>query len=100
MKKKIKIFGNKTNALFDWWSLVHACVFYVLTILFLIKLELLTAILALIVIAYGWETIERYLENNNRIFKKYFIEKECWANRYIGDPLANAIGFILAYLIH
>lgn len=100
MKKKIKIFGNKTNALFDWWSFVHAGIFYVLTIYFLMKLDLLTAILALIVLAYGWETIERYMENNNGLFKKYFKEKECWANRYIGDPLANTIGFILAYLLH
>jgi len=100
MKKKIKIFGNKTNALFDWWSAIHIGTFYVLTILFLIKLDFLTAVLALIVLAYGWETIERYLENNNKLFKKYFKEKECWANRYIGDPVANLIGFALAYLIN
>ena len=100
MNKKIKVFGNKTNALFDWWSVAHAGIFYVFTILFLMKLELLTAILALIVMAYGWETIERYLENHNKTFKKYFTEKECWANRYVGDPLANLVGFILAYWIY
>ncbi len=97
MKTKIKIFGNKTNALFDWWTIVHISTFYVLTILFLIKLDLLTAILSLIVLAYGWETIERYLEGNSKMVKKFFKgQKECWANRYIGDP----IGFVLAYLIH
>ncbi len=99
MKKKIKIIGNKTNALFDEWSFVHATTFFILTKLFLIKLEIFTAILLLIVLAYGWESIERYLENQNKLFQKYFKEKECWANRYIGDPISNTIGFILAYLI-
>ncbi len=100
MKKKIKIFGNKTNALFDGWSFIHAGSFYMLTVIFLVKLDLLTAILALLVLAFGWEAIERYLEEHNKLFKKYFKEKECWANRYIGDPLSNTIGFVLAYLIN
>ena len=101
MSKKIKIFGDKTNALFDWWTVVHIGTFYGLTVLFLMKLDLLTAILALIVLAYGWETVERYFEGNSKLVKKFFKgQKECWANRYVGDPIANTIGFVLAYLIH
>jgi hypothetical protein len=82
------------------WTIGHIFAFYILTAILLMKLDLLTAILGLIVLAFGWETMERYMEDHNKIFKKLFKKKECWANRYVGDPIANTIGFILAYLIH
>lgn len=56
------------------------------------------AILILIGLGFGWELIERVLENWDHK-KKYFKEKEGWLNRYIGDISANVVGFLLAWFV-
>ncbi len=97
---KIVFFGRKTEALFDWWSVGHIFTYYMITKLFLMNLAFERAILILIGLGYLWELIERILEdydhNNHKIF---FKEKEGWLNRYIGDIVADVVGFLLAWFV-
>lgn len=93
----MKIFGKKNEAMFDWWSLGHLVLYYVLAKLFLLQFPFFTAIIILICIGYIWEVIERAFENSEHKWFRGFDEKESWANRYIGDILANISGFLLAW---
>ena len=90
------LFGNKTEAVFDWWSVGHVFTFFALTEIFMVGYSLERAVLILIVLAYGWEFTERFLENMDH-HKRFFKEKEGWKNRYIGDILCDVIGFLLAW---
>jgi len=94
----MKIFGNKTEALFDWWTLGHIVFFYAVTKLFLMGMIFERAILILIGLGFAWELVERVLENWDHQ-KKFFKEKEGWLNRYIGDILADVMGFLLAWFV-
>jgi hypothetical protein len=94
----MKIFGNKTEALFDWWTLGHIVFFYAVTKLFLMGMIFERAILILIALGFAWELVERVLENWDH-HKRFFKEKEGWLNRYIGDILADVVGFLLAWFI-
>ena len=93
---KTKLWGNKTVAIFDWWSVGHVFTYYFITKFFLMDLSFERAILILIFIAYGWELIERTLESYDHN-KRFFKEKEGWMNRYVGDILADVVGFLLAW---
>lgn len=93
----MKIFGKKTDAIFDYWSLAHVSFYYIITRLFLMEVGPLEGIIAVLIFSYSWEFLEIELESNNELFKKYLKGKEIWWNRYIGDPLSNLIGFFIAY---
>jgi hypothetical protein len=93
----MKLWGSKTEAVFDWWSVGHIFTYYALTkFLFLEHLPFKDAILILIFFGYSWEFVERILENMDH-HKRFFKEKEGWMNRYMGDILADIVGFLLAW---
>lgn len=95
---RIKLFGKKSEALFDYWSFGHAGLYLVLTKFYLYQFSLEKALLIAIIIAYGWEIIERTLESWDYNHKKrFFKEKECWMNRYIGDVISGLLGFFIGY---
>lgn len=94
----MKIFGKKTEAVFDWWTFGHIVLCYLVTKLFLLGMSFERAILILIAIGFAWEFIERVLEEYDH-HKRFFKEKEGWMNRYIGDILANIVGFLLAWFV-
>ena len=97
---KLVFFGHKKEALFDWWSVGHVGFYYLVTRLFLIHLSFERAILSLIALGYLWEFIERILENyDHKNHKLFFKEKEGWLNRYVGDIIADMIGFLLAWFV-
>lgn len=97
-KLKIKLFGNKTDALFDYWSFGHATIYFLLSYFYLGKFPLETAMLIFVFLAYSWELIERSLEEFHHT-KHFFKEKECWWNRYVGDLLSGLIGFFAGYTL-
>lgn len=94
----MKLFGNKTEAVFDWWTIGHIAFFFLVTKFFLMDMPFERAILILIGLGYGWEFIERILEEKDHN-KRFFKEKEGWMNRYIGDILADIIGFLMAWFL-
>ncbi len=96
----MKLFGSKTEALFDWWTVGHIGFFFLVTRLFLMGMIFERAILVLIALGFAWEVIERILENwDHSGHKIFFKEKEGWLNRYVGDILADVIGFLLAWFV-
>lgn len=97
----MKLFKGKSDALFDWWSVGHFALYFWMTEFFLTGYSFWPVIIILIVIGYTWEIIERGLENYQpKIGKKIlFTEKEGWWNRYVGDPIANISGFMLAWFL-
>jgi len=98
LKKNMKFFGKKSEALFDYWSFGHAGFFYVVAKFFLQGYTLERALLVYVILAFVWEFIERALESWDYNGKKiFFKEKECWMNRYVGDLISGLIGFALGY---
>lgn len=109
----MKIWGNKTESLFDIWSVEHFvsgvtigsivyCIMlaYVFTDLSQEKMQLnrkfkyhyFTIILLL---AYIWEVLEFYMEagyTNNLAITYWFQGVEYWLNRAVTDPLMVALG--------
>lgn len=94
---KFKIFGHKSEALFDYWTLGHVSLYYIVTRVLLMDLALDEAILIVLLFSFSWEFIEKGLEKNHQWFSKYIKGVECPANRWFGDPVANFIGFALAF---
>ncbi len=97
-RKKFKLIGRKSEAVFGLWSVGHALFYFLLTKLYLYQFPLKKALLVAIVIAYVWEFIERTLEDYDFKRNKFFFkEKECWMNRYVGDLISGLIGFFVGY---
>ena len=95
---KIKLWGKKSEAVFDYWSFGHFIWFYFLTRFFFGSYSIERALLICIIIAYVWEVIERWLEDYDQKRKKvFFKEKECWMNRYVGDLISGLAGFFIGY---
>ncbi len=94
----MKLFGNKTVAVFDWWTVGHIAFFFAVTKFFLLDFSFERAILFLIALGFVWEFIERVLEDYVHT-KRFFKEKEGWINRYVGDIIADIIGFLLAWFL-
>jgi len=95
---KVKLWGKKSEAIFDYWSIGHTIWFYVIVKLFLQSYSLERALLICIIIAFSWEFIERALEDFDQKRKKvFFKEKECWLNRYVGDVISGLAGFFIGY---
>ena len=90
----MKFFGGKNSALFDEWTLVHVLSYYFYTGFFFSLFTFWLALTIMLVVSFIWEMIERYLENSSN---KWFDEKEIWYNRFVGDPLANTVGFFLSW---
>lgn len=97
----MKLFDGKTDTLFDWWSFAHFFLYFGVTKLFLMDHPFWTNIVLLLALGYVWEVIERALENLEPKIgtKRFFTEKEGWWNRYVGDPIANISGFLVAWFL-
>lgn len=94
----MKLFGHKSEALFDWWSLGHAVLYFGITEFYLEQFSIELALLVCIILGYFWEYIERNLEEAKWLTSRgYFSVKESWHNRYIGDMASDLIGFFVAY---
>lgn len=108
------IWGAKTSALFDIWSLEHiiagvsvgAAVIKtnVRAIKQIEELEhqavklLHFDISFVLMLAFAWETLEHYLELGlaGEVVAYWFQGTEFWANRMITDPLMMVVGYMIA----
>jgi hypothetical protein len=54
--------------------------------------------IAVLFLAFLWETIEHYLESGaaGKVVADWFFGVEFWANRIVTDPLAVLVGYFLA----
>lgn len=107
------IWGVKTQALFDVWSLEHILsgisigfIIYQINRFFLDKEDgvvdektlLFFDIIGVLFVAFIWETLEHYLEMGlvGGTVSYWFQGVEFWANRLITDPLMLVLGYFIA----
>ena len=109
------LWGLKTAAIFDVWTIEH--VLSGLSIGYLVKKENLrhfqkhhptlelakktktrVDLVAVLFLAYVWETLEHYLEEGlaGQTVALWFQGVEFWPNRFISDPLMLVLGYWLA----
>ena len=95
---KIKLFGKKTDSIFDAFSFAHIFIWFLITRHILKKIKFPVALMSMLAIGLGFELLENELEDvKNKTIRKYYKKKEHWANRYIGDIFSNVVGFFIAY---
>ena len=93
------LFGDKTSAVFDIWSIEHLINGIILTfILNKIFLDRKYTFVFLLLISCFWECLEHYLEEGlcGSKIQNWFAGTEYWGNRLFGDNLM----VILAYFIY
>ena len=108
------IWGLKTLAFFDIWTLEHllsgisigAFSIQINNKLFknnfaLNRKDINTSyfdLILVLLIAYMWETVEHYLETGLAGYRVefWFQGVEFWANRFISDPLITVIGYYIS----
>lgn len=103
----LQLFGHKSIALFDIWTIEHffsganLCVFLAL-VRSKLKLgsdhrtKLVLEFFFVLTIELFWEIIEHYLETGAIMpsFQYWFQGVECFENRAISDPIVTMLGFI------
>lgn len=92
------IFGDKTVAFFDIWSIEHLMVGIILAfILNLIFPNKRTNIVLLLLFSCFWECLEHYLEEGllGEKIQNWLAGIEYWGNRLIGDNLVMLIGCLI-----
>lgn len=106
------IWGWKTTALFDWWSVEHVLsgVSAGATVdthhqkkkISCSKLKQHFDIYAVLLLAYMWEVVEHYLETGiltpfeGGAIENWLQGVEFFGNRFITDPLLVLLGYFLA----
>ena len=113
----MKIWGNKTESLFDLWSLEHfisgltigTILCYIMLRYFSTQVQkdkvkqnphfLFHYFTIILLIAYMWEVLEFYMEagfTGNQKITYWFQGVEYWLNRFVTDPMMVALGAWLA----
>lgn len=108
------IWGLKTVAIFDVWSLEHLLsgmsigyiAIQVRKIVFNIKSRIIDEnfatryfeLVLVLLVAYFWETVEHYLESGiaGAEITYWFQGVEYWPNRIISDPLITLSGYYIS----
>ena len=108
------IWGLKTVAFFDIWTLEHllsgisigALSIQINKKVFFNTINVDSKIIKtsyfdltfVLLLAYIWETIEHYLETGlaGQSVEFWFQGVEFWANRFISDPLITVLGYYIA----
>lgn len=98
-----QLFGERSNAVFDLWSLQHFCSGILLGSLITYvasgrRLSWQNFLLATLLIALAWEAIELAMEAGvfGAVIATWKGSFEHWGNRLIGDPLMVATGSLVA----
>lgn len=92
------LFGDKTVALFDIWSIEHLMVGIVLAfVLNKFASNKKENLLWLLLISVFWECCEHYFEEGllGGKIQNWFAGTEYWANRLIGDNLVLILGYFI-----
>ena len=108
------IWGFKTIAFFDIWTLEHllsgisigALSMQINDKVFLKNLNISREqiktsyfdLIFVLLLAYIWETAEHYLETGlaGNLVEYWFQGVEFWANRFISDPLITVMGYYIS----
>jgi len=97
------LFGDKTEAIFDLWSIQHFCSGALIGALLIrvsrdAKADRRTFVLFMLAIAIGWETTELAMESGvfGHAVSQWKHGHEHWANRFVGDPAMVALGGLTA----
>lgn len=115
------IWGLKTHALFDIWSIEHVLsgfsvgwAVYIynhrkvkellngqgkgISLEKIKKIQVKYDLLLVLFFAYGWETLEHYFEEGiaGETVQYWFQGVEFWGNRLITDPLMMILGYMIA----
>lgn len=100
----IQLFGIKTSALLDYWTIIHVLSGIILGFIIIkisnkykIKNRLNFLIISLLLIAYTWEIIELFAELGiyGLPIQQWFYGIELPLNRLIIDPLSLLIGGLI-----
>lgn len=89
------LFGDKTTALFDFWSCQHLLSGMVFGALFGDHRRM---IFLLVIAGYSWETAEWAMESGlaGSTIEHWKAGYECWLNRLLCDPLLAIIGALIS----
>ena len=94
----IKLFGHKSTSIFDIWTLAHISIGAVVGYFAIIlrSVEFHHPIMLLLLIFFGWEIVEHYIEISNIMYlSDWFGGQENILNRLVGDQVAIVLGFLL-----
>lgn len=93
----VKIWGDKTDAMFDIWFLQHTLSGMIISFILLsFPYTSKCSLFIVITIAYSWELLEFFLETDSYVFvMTWMAGLEHPANRFAIDPLAAILGYIL-----
>jgi len=103
-----RLFGHKSTAIFDLWSIQYFLSGIILTGLIYLPaneptfIDKVNYFLLICWLAYFWEFIELFMEagyfgRQNAAWKDGF---EHWSNRFIGDPLTAILGMLVYLNFH
>lgn len=94
---EVKIWGDKTEAMFDIWFLQHTLSGMVASFLLLnLRSTQKYSLLIVIVFAYSWEFLEFFLETDSYVVvMTWMAGLEHPINRYAVDPLAAILGYVI-----
>lgn len=100
------LFGDQKEAIFDWWSLEHLLVGFIIGSFFIKTKFLFTKnikkfVLIILILAFGWEIFEIMMEYGkvDLTIAQWKNGHEHWLNRFLRDPVMNTLGSLLAYKI-
>lgn len=94
----VALFGHKSVAIFDIWTLAHVSIGAVVGYFAIVlrSIEFHHPIMLLLLIFFGWEIIEHYIEISHIAYlSEWFGGQENILNRLIGDQIAIVLGFLL-----
>lgn len=111
----MKIWGHKTEAMFDLWSIKHflmgialtATAYFIIKIIF--KKDTLSeparkklSLVIVLLLSISWEMVEHYLEQNlfGKVITDWFAGTEHWTNRIFGDNLLVLLGWFVYHKNH
>ena len=94
---EVKIWGDKTEALFDIWFLQHTLSGMILSFLLLTtRITEKYSLFLIIAIVFSWEFIEYFLETDSHdVVMLWMAGVEHPLNRFVVDPLAGILGYNL-----
>lgn len=95
------VVGDRTEALFDLWSVQHflSGVFIGTVLLLPEKRSLKDLLTATLIVAFIWEAAELAMEYGifGQVISSWKSGFEHWGNRFIGDPLMVVFGSMFAW---
>lgn len=93
----VLLYGHKEISMIDIWTFEHIITGMIISHFSIgIRYRFYHPLALLLIIEFGWEVIEHYLETTSpEIIIAWFGGVEHWTNRIIADPMATILGFLI-----